>query len=493
MTKVMFINAIDPTSEIQSRFPPLGLAYLASSLRNHFGQNAFEFKIVDRDVKNEMEGFRPDVVGITSVSQNYQRATNYARQAHVRKIPVIMGGIHVSSLPESLSGYVDVVVIGEGERTIIDLFGFFMKKGVFPKENLADIPGIAFRDFDIPVGKYDFIKIKFTSKREPIRVLDQIPFPARDLLRIDSRTYMFSSRGCPYRCVFCASTHFWGKMRMFSAEYVVSEIKELVEKYGVNFITFCDDLMIADVARLETIVSLLQKEKFQGKVKFSVNARASHIDEYVVRLLEKMNVVSVGMGLESGNDRVLHYLKGNNGSVSDNQKAIFTLQRHGIAANASFVIGSPEESKEEIMDTYRFIKNSGLNFVDTYVLIPFPGTPIWTGAKERGLVSDKMDWNRLEINYSKNHDPIILSEIISKSEIDRLFKMFQRLRLWIALKNIWKHPFLKYILLAIFRKGIFKIKSLRVEDVAYSVLIVLLIPYLGLIFAIHHIQKWRAA
>jgi radical SAM superfamily enzyme YgiQ (UPF0313 family) len=155
-----------------------------------------------------------------------------------------------------------------------------------------------------------------------------------------------------------------------------------------------------------------------------------------------MGVNSVGMGLESGNERTLKYLKGGNVTVADNLNAIKILHKHGIAANASFIIGSPDETREEILDTLHFIKTSGLDFVDTFVLIPFPGTPVWEYAKSTGAASDDMDWSRLDIYHPRKSSRIILSKTVGREEMDKLCTRFYRARLMIAARKAWTHPFL---------------------------------------------------
>jgi radical SAM superfamily enzyme YgiQ (UPF0313 family) len=158
-----------------------------------------------------------------------------------------------------------------------------------------------------------------------------------------------------------------------------------------------------------------------------------------------MRVVSVNMGMESGNGRVLQYLKGSNISVAHHRDCIDRLHRHGIKANASFVIGSPDETKEEILDTLNFIKTSGLDFVETYVLTPFPGNPIWDYAKSIGVVSDDMDWSRFTMDYYSNPNPIHLSSQLTSKEIKKLYRKFKIQRWMIAAKSVWSHPFLKTI------------------------------------------------
>lgn len=157
-----------------------------------------------------------------------------------------------------------------------------------------------------------------------------------------------------------------------------------------------------------------------------------------------MNVVSVAMGLESGCEKILRYLKGAAFSVEKNSQAVAILKKYGIAANASFVIGSPQETAADMMETYRFINETPLNLVDVYVLTPFPGTPIWKYALDRGLVGEEMDWERLNVNFEFNsREAVILSETLTREKILKYYKKFRRQRFRRNLKSIWGHPFLQ--------------------------------------------------
>ncbi|MEA3347108.1 MAG: radical SAM protein, partial [Candidatus Auribacterota bacterium] len=250
-----------------------------------------------------------------------------------------------------------------------------------------------------------------------------------------------SSRGCPYRCIFCASSRYWNNIRYFSPEYVVDEIEELVEKWKVRLISFYDDLFVANQKRLNRIAELVVSRGLVGKVKFSCSCRANTVTEEVVSSLKKMGVCSVGMGLESGNPRVLSILKGKSAKVEDNFRAVELLHSAGIKVNASFIIGSPDETLEEMMDTYRFIKKSLLSFVDIYLLTPFPGTPVWDQAEARGLVFANMDWSKLNVNFEKNKEnAIIMSEVFSRDDIIKMYNKFRRLRLKKNITALPGHP-----------------------------------------------------
>jgi len=432
-TKILLINAINPHVEVEQRHPPLGLGYLVSALRKYFGEDFFEFRIVDRNIEKEIRQFNPGIVLISSVTQNFDIAIGYASFIKRLNIPLIVGGIHISMMPYSLDRAFDAGVIGEGEETVVELMKAFLKKGKLLPEDLNDIKGIIFRKED---------SIIFTEPRPLIENIDSISMPARDFLKIEGHTYMFTSRGCPYKCVFCASTRFWNNVRFFSAEYVINEIWELVDNYNVKLISFYDDLFIADRQRLRDIVSLIKKDKKLGKVHFTCNGRANLINDEVVALLKEMNVLSVNLGMESGCERTLRFLK-HQVTLEQNINAVKTIKRHGLSCNGSFIIGSPQETREEMTETYKFIKKIPINLTDIYVLTPYPGTPIWDYAKKRGLVSENMQWSKLDVNFQNNYQQaIIVSEVMDRKEIIKIFKKFYRLRFFKNITGILTHPYL---------------------------------------------------
>lgn len=366
------------------------------------------------------------------MTQNYNRAIGYAKIAKRYELPVIIGGVHISALPSTLTSDMDVGVIGEGEETIIDLFNLFEEKGHFHKHELENINGVVFRRND---------ELIVTKKRKPILPLDKILMPARDLFAINESTYMFTSRGCPYRCTFCASSRLWGKVRFFSAKYVVNEIEHLIKKYNIKEIGFWDDLFIVDKKRVKQILDLLKKKDILGKVTFSCTARSNLVDDELARLLQQMNIESVGMGIESGCPAILEYLKGRNISVTDHINALKILRNYGIKPHVSFIIGSPKESREDILQTLRFIKENRITSFDIYVLTPFPGTPVWDYAKAKNLVSEDMNWGVLNQNFGENHNnAIILSERLTREEIYKLFLLFVDVKIKAIIKALWKNP-----------------------------------------------------
>jgi len=262
-------------------------------------------------------------------------------------------------------------------------------------------------------------------------------------MRVRAHSNMLTSRGCPYNCTFCASTRFWPNIRYFSPEYMMEEIKHLRDTYGVKYITFHDDLFIANTKRLAGLHELVMREGLpkQG-FRFSCASSATRITDDTARMLKEMNFVSISMGLESGNQEVLTRLKGKAFKVDINENAVHTLHRHGIHPHASFILGEPQETVEQMMETYDFIKRNPLSLVNLYVLTPLPGTPVWHAAKAQGLVSDDMDWDQLNISFELDWKRVILvSETVSREELHKVYQKFRRLRLYKYAKAMATHPF----------------------------------------------------
>lgn len=433
MIRILFVNAADTLSEVENRFRPLWPAYLAAYAEKKLGPGKFEFKYLTGSLETELKMFKPQIVGISAVSQNFNYAIRFASTARKSGATVIVGGIHITLLPHNLTTDMDVGVLSEGEDTFAELLGIYLEENGLPTHRLSGVQGIVYHRDGRPVT---------TAPRPMVASLDDLPQPNRSLIGYQKHDYMFTSRGCPYRCVFCASCRFWDKVRYHSAEYVVQQIGELID-HGVDLITFYDDLFIGNRARLQRISEMVIERGYDKKCSFHCSGRANLIGPDVVQQLKAMHVTSVGMGLESGCDRTLTYLKGHV-TVANNRNAVNLLKDAGLEANASFVIGAPDETKAEIMETYDFIRKSRLDFVAVYVLTPLPGTPVWDHALERGMVSEHMDWSLLNVNFETHpENALILSRELSRGEMVRVYKKFRRLRLFKVLKALPHSPLLR--------------------------------------------------
>ncbi len=154
--------------------------------------------------------------------------------------------------------------------------------------------------------------------------------------------------------------------------------------------------------------------------------------------MKQLGVKSVGIGLESGNDDVLGYYKGGSVNVNSHHVAIDLIHRHGFTLYGSFIIGAPAETKAQIDDTYSLADHPWIDFVDVNLLTPFPGTDVWDQAIRRGLVSYGMNWNALGTTK------VLMSETLTAKQIKRQLRRFGRLRMKKRIKNIARHPKIKY-------------------------------------------------
>ena len=436
-TRILLVNCVNPYVEAQNRYPALGLGYLVAMLNRELG-DAVEVRLIEDQVVETIKGWRPHLLGLSSVSQNYNLAKSYAELGREAGIPVIIGGYHITELPSNLTRAMDVGVMGEGEFALVELVELFREHGSLPAAKLAEIEGLIYWDGDdqVQTGSREVV-----GKKE--KNLDMLPMADRSMMRVRPHSNMLTSRGCPYNCTFCASTRFWPSIRYFSPEYMIEEIKHLWDTYGVRYITFHDDLFIANTKRLAGLHELVMREGLpQQGFRFSCASSATRITDDTARMLKEMNFVSISMGLESGNQEVLTRLKGKAFKVDINENAVHTLHRHGIHPHASFILGEPQETVEQMMETYDFIKRNPLSLVNLYVLTPLPGTPVWHNAKARGLVSDDMDWDQLNISFELDWQRVILvSETVSREELHKVYQKFRRLRLYKYAKAMAFHPF----------------------------------------------------
>lgn len=335
----------------------------------------------------------PDLIGISSTTECYYIAIDMAKRIKAYLgIPVVIGGPHTSLLPQSLDPIFDLGVKGEGEITFAEVVKSIEDNNGINNDSLALIQGIHYHQDG---------KVICTEPRPSIQDLDSLPTIKIDQLpyyREGQRGLIFSARGCPYKCSFCASTQLFKKYRANSIDYIVNEMDDMINRLNVPSIMFFDDLLIARKERIEELYRKL-KERDLIKVPLYCQVRANLIDDYICDLLSKMNFVEVSLGIESFCDRTLKYYNkaGVNGAI--NQRAIDCLHAHGIRVNGSYIFGAPDETKEEMQITFRSLyhnfEKKKINDPSWGILRPMPGTKVWDDAKEMGIVDDNMCWHKL--------------------------------------------------------------------------------------------------
>ena len=327
----------------------------------------------------EVAEFKPDIVGITSVTPNFMSAKQLALEAKRRfGCLVIMGGPHANALPRStLLGVpgLDAVILGEGEIPMLAIASEFDAHG---KVDFDKIPGAAFLK-----------QWKYTENPRPelIKDLDALPYPARDL--VDIRLYhsdrwffggrksttLISSRGCPGQCTFCANICMGRKFRPHSPGYVVGEMEHLVKEYGITHFKIYDDCFTADPKRVAEICDLIVGKKMG--ITWDVAGRVNTLqDETLISKMKRAGCTQVLLGIETGNQHILDLMKKGT-TLAMAEECCRKLRKHGIMSGNSFIIGNEGDTEETVLETISFAKKIMSDVVMFVIMIPFPGTPLF--------------------------------------------------------------------------------------------------------------------
>lgn len=420
--------------------PSLGIGYLIAYLNKYCPGLTMDVSFDREDILEKVRSFKPDLIGFTAVTLTYKKVFEWARMVKEQypDIPLIMGGVHITLCREALPDWIDAAVLGEGEQTMQELVKSYQHSGQIKKE---DISGIAFRK------NGDLVD---TGARELIQPLDGIPHPDLDALSVPKKelSHIITSRGCPYRCKFCCSVKIWQNPRYHSAEYVVEEIEKAVREYGRKKLMIYDDLFTIHKERIRRIACLMEEKGLSKKIEFDIISHVDFVTEEVIGYLKRMGVTRVSLGMESGSKKILDYLK--NGVVTHDKirQAVKLCRKHGMGAMGSFMIGSPYETEEDVLQTLSFIKEIGLDEFGLNVTTPFPGTELWDYARQKGLVKDnewdERLWGMHHLDEGNIKDKIILADM-DKETFFRLYRRAHNLLLSIVrkkeLRNYLRRPY----------------------------------------------------
>ena len=391
-----------------SELPPLGIAQLAAVLR----REGYTVKIIDAmamrwDIAKCLKAifsFGADIVGITSTTISIYNAASLSQAIKKEKdIPVVIGGPHVTAVPkETLKDFssFDLAVLREGEITLLDLLEFYDGK-----KPLEDVKGLAIRKDG---------NVIFTGPREFIKDLDNLPFPAWDMLPPLAKFYqpaadslnrfpsssLVTSRGCPGRCIFCDRNVFGNHTRAFSAEYVVGMFKELSHRFGIRDIFIHDDNFLVFSKRTKAICEFILKENID--MSWSCMGRSDTVDTSLFPLMKEAGCWQINYGLESGSQKILDILNKKT-KLNEMRKVVAATRKAGIRVKGLFMIGSFGETEETIKETFKFILSLPLNDFHMTCFTPFPGTEAAKRAEEFGKYDP--DWRKTNMFSSLNFVP----------------------------------------------------------------------------------------
>lgn len=414
------------------RYVPIGLMRIAKHIKDNIPD--VQVKLIDNtfeDIYSEIEKFRPEIIGVTTFTSYYQDVIDFSNII-INKYPetkIIVGGPHITTLPESLNKKIFCGVMGEGEVTMLEIV-----KAIRKKKSLGKIAGTVY---------YKGNKLVINKKRPLVEDLDKLH--KMDYSLINKRYFekrfvpekygvgvpigIMTSIGCPYNCRFCSIKVCWNKIRFRKVDDIITEIKDLYDNYKVRHIDFYDDLFSINKQRLKEFYDKLNKAGLLNKVTFTCQARANMIDDEMCKLLKDLGIKTVVFGFESGSDRILKYIKNDpNLSIETNKLAIVKCREYGLNVFGCLIMGIPNETLEDIDETIKFIDFSRKNKASriwTQILVPLPKTVMWEIAKKKGKIKDK-DNNWREIHIHNDNNPILLDDNIPYEEFHKRYRIAKR-------------------------------------------------------------------
>jgi len=380
-------------------WPPLGLLYIATVLK----QNNFEVSVLDATNQTSLQNILswvkkedPDFLGFSTLSSSGRAAAIIAEKVKEinPNIKIALGNYHATFNAERiLKKYplIDLIVRNEGELTCLEIANC-LEKG----KEIKDVKGIAFREGD---------KIVFTPDRELIKDLDKLPFPDRSLLSVEYRsalaglnvatkrfTTVVSSRGCPFNCTYCAcSLLARRRWRPRSPENILEEL-EMLYSQGFRQIIYVDDNFALNQKRVIKLCHLMKKDRIE--MDWVCDARVDCISSDALKAMAKAGCRIIYFGMESANQRILDFY---NKGITPSQSIATTkaARKAGIdIIVGSFIVGAPDETREEIENTFNFAQQLDIDVPLFHPLEVHPGTPLWADLSSQGILNEDEHWER---------------------------------------------------------------------------------------------------
>jgi anaerobic magnesium-protoporphyrin IX monomethyl ester cyclase len=382
-------------------FPPLGIETLAPVVRQR-GHEVRMFDTCHPQMKEDhiaaaVDEERPDVIALSFLSTTSYPTTQRMAERLKRRAPdtpIILGGVFATMNAKNILAdcpYVDFVAVGEGEELLPDFLDNLGRPG--------DVLGLVWRAGEEIIENPD---------RPPIKDLDRYPYPDREslpidyiesmpldvpaVLSLDRFCTMQTSRGCPYKCIYCdipALTE--GKWRCRSPEHVLGEMQQLNDR-GYRSIYLTDDHFLLKRKRIRAICDGVIDRKLEFRWGCEGRVDSIAVDQFPI--MARANCGFLAFGVEAGTQKVLDRLKKNQ-TLEQIEYAVREAKRHGIdTAHGFFLIGSPGETEADIVQSFRFAARLQLDTFGFNRLCVYRGTPLWQEYLDRGIIDDERDWDK---------------------------------------------------------------------------------------------------
>ena len=403
--------------------PPLGLTYIASFLE----EKKMPVEIIDANAEGltfnqlikRIISSKSRYVGFTATTNTMNIVCDIIRRVKKKdntKI-IIVGGIHTTFLDiqtMEICPEIDIIVRNEGEITIFEIMSGKL---------LKNIDGITYRMDN---------KIIRNNDRRINMEIDRYPFPARHLLLLDKyrpgaffnigisgKKYatMITARGCPNRCIFCSSSHFWKIFRIRSVENIIAEIDLLVFEYGIKHIHFLDDTLTAIPKRLELLCDILIERDYG--LEWNCYSRVDVITDRLLKKMKKAGCFGITFGIESGNQHILDSIN-KNITLEIASKAIKMAKENDMDVHTDFMIGLPEDTEETVIETINFAIKLNPNLALFSITTPFPGTKLFDDFRKKRNID--IDWSRMTMHQMNEYG----TDFLSSQKIQELYKYAYR-------------------------------------------------------------------
>lgn len=446
--KLLLINVLN--HQLNSPYPALNLIMLADYLIKHNGILEKNIKIINTfyyEPLRIISVFKPDIVGCSVMTPSYDTAIELGKQ--IKKISsayLIMGGYHISGLPEQLNYPFDIGIIGEGEQPLLEIIQLYRRTHSLKEKHLKKIMNVVYRSKNDkvivnpmrPLLKPADIPILKSSLLTKERYIQYIPIIKEGIPQLARSANIFTARGCPYNCKFCSAQIIWPKkfgLRMFPAKRVGYEIEYLFKEHNINSIHIWDDTFAVTKNRLRELIQELINRNLLDKITFNhVYVRANLVDKEFVELLKQFGTVSVFIGFESGSNPILGYLKNNSLTVEQIRKAINLFSKAKIEVLGSFMLFSPGETIKDLNQSYslaNWLVSRRNVSITPCITVPYPGTELWNVAVRNNIIDIKtIKWNRFAIYIFKVKDLYVFFSNKLSHEI--------QIKYWLKFQALWR-------------------------------------------------------
>jgi radical SAM superfamily enzyme YgiQ (UPF0313 family) len=389
MPRIILIEPKSPNLHIFSQFPlPRLGVFILGAIAQKAGWDAEV--IHEQSQRIDFEALRgADLIGISTITSTAPRAYAIADRVRGMGVPVILGGPHVTFLPDEGLEHAEYVIRGEAEEAMSLFLGAWTGKG-----DLSSVPGLSRR-------------IEGTNVHQPLRPhtlsLDAIPFPDFSLNRARPRKIagkfivpVQTSRGCPFHCSFCSVTGIFGKkVRFRSAENVIEELRRYDGRK--HYIFFYDDNFTADPGRAKVLLRRMIEEKFRFKWSTQVRTDVAR-DPELVDLMKQAGCHTLFIGMESVNPESLKSMKKQQ-TVEDMANAVRELRRRRIHVHGMFVYGFDDDDWRTVKETVRFAKRARFSSTQFMILTPLPGSEFYKQVKCENRIQFN-DWSLYDAHHA---------------------------------------------------------------------------------------------